>query len=250
METKTKMTRQQRRTMRFIESIIHRGFREGMQMILEQEREKLIGQRFGRLTVESVIYYDTRRRARVVCHCDCGEIVDVYLSALNSGRLKSCGCFRRDTAHEHAIDRNTIHNGTGTRLFRIWTGLRQRCHNTRSKVYKDYGGRGITVCPEWETFIPFRDWALANGYREDLSLDRLDNDGPYSPGNCRWATVAEQNLNKRNNTLVEYEGQLIPIAEAARLSGINHQTISDRHRRGITGPDLYRPASSRHDAKN
>lgn len=218
-------------------------------MIIKQQRETLVGWRFGRLTIMSVLRCDGRG-ARVLCQCDCGKVVNAQLGRLRSGELKSCGCLLRDLAREHIIDRNTIHNGTGTRLFRIWTGLRQRCHNQRSKVYKDYGGRGITVCPEWETFIPFRDWALANGYREDLSLDRLDNNGPYSPGNCRWATVAEQNLNKRNNTLVEYEGQLVPIAEAARLSGINHQTISDRHRRGITGPDLYRPVSSRHNTKN
>lgn len=232
------------RTARLIESIVRQCFREGAQIILEQQRRALVGRRFGRLTIESVLRYDGKG-ARVICRCDCGAIVNIPLNSLKRRNVKSCGCLNR----ERLVDRNTIHNGTGTRLFRIWTGLRQRCHNPRSKVYKDYGGRGITVWPGWETFIPFRDWALDNGYRHDLTLDRLDNDGPYSPENCQWITVAQQNLNKRNNVLVEYDGQLIPIAEASRLSGINRQTISDRLKRGITGTDLYRATSCRKDSK-
>lgn len=249
METITRLSRSERKKMHFIESIIRRCFREGIQEMLDRDREELVGQRFGRLTIESVPYYDARHRARVICRCDCGAIVNVFFSNIKAGYVKSCGCLARDLAREHTIERNTTHGGTGTRLFRIWTGLRQRCRNPRSRVYKDYGGRGIRICPEWSNFESFRDWAIENGYRDDLTLDRVDNDGPYSPENCQWTTTAEQNLNKRNNVLVEYDGQLIPIAEASRLSGVSRQTISDRRRRGITGPDLYRATCCRKDSK-
>lgn len=153
----------------------------------------LTGQRFGRLTV---IEEAGRVNGTVTwrCRCDCGNESIVLGTNLRAGYSTSCGCYTR----ERAATENTRHGGRHDRLYAIWTGMRQRCNNPNSQAYKDYGGRGITVCPEWDhNFAAFRDWALANGYRADLSIDRVDNNGGYRPDNCRWATWHEQRINQR-----------------------------------------------------
>jgi len=96
------------------------------------------------------------------------------------------------------------HGEARTKLYKVWIGMKGRCVNEKNIKYKNYGNRGILICNEWMQFIAFRDWATANGYKESLSIDRIDNDGNYEPSNCRWATVAIQNRNtrllRRNNT--------------------------------------------------
>lgn len=94
---------------------------------------------------------------------------------------------------------NTIHGGYGTRLYRIWKGVLSRCRNESSTDYKWYGAKGVTVCEEWNEYVNFRDWAISNGYKDDLTIDRIDPFGNYEPSNCRWATIKEQNFNKRNS---------------------------------------------------
>lgn len=131
-------------------------------------KHDLTGQRFGRL----MALYDTGERK-------------------NGKPLWECRC-------EKVIEMNTTHGGTGTRLFRIWTSMKTRCSNPNYKKYEYYGGRGIKVCDEWlHDFAAFRKWALANGYKDNLTLDRKDPDGNYEPQNCQWATWHEQRINQR-----------------------------------------------------
>lgn len=119
------------------------------------------------------------------------------------------------------------------RLYGIWTGIKGRTQNHNNKCYKNYGGRGITVCDEWEnSYEAFRDWALANGYQDDLTIDRIDNDGNYCPENCRWVDRITQNNNRRSNHFITHNGETKTITQWARETGLNSQIISGRLKLG------------------
>jgi len=182
-------------------------------------------ERFGRLVaVERV--GSTSGHARWRCVCDCGREVEVLAGHLRSGHTRSCGCARRETAA--AIARaGATHGQSRTVEFRIWTGIRTRCSNPNAPEFSRYGGRGIALCERWQRFENF----LADmGKRPSpgMSIDRIDNDGPYTPENCRWATCSEQGRNKRTNRLVNG----IPLVEAAERAGVTAATLAARLKRG------------------
>ena len=153
----------------------------------------LRGQRFGRLTVVDQLPA-INKRTMWLCKCDCGNEASVDAQNLHTGHTQSCGCLRR----ERLSKASTTHGKRNTRLYSIWNHMKTRCRTKSYHAFRHYGGRGIRVCDEWlNDFQAFYDWAMANGYRDDLSIDRIDSDGNYSPDNCRWSTMAEQNKNKR-----------------------------------------------------
>lgn len=192
-------------------------------------RKDLTGQRFGRLTVIRATDQRGPDNGTVYeCLCDCGNTCFVWnnrLTRKGHSRKRSCGCLHDET-HEQ-------HGGTGTILHHKWTGMRDRCNNPNSKQYSYYGGRGIRICDEWQnSFAAFRDWALSAGYKDGLSLDRIDVNGNYCPDNCRWISMAEQQANKRSNVRIEYNGETHTIAEWAEITGIDYKTL---HRRISAG---------------
>ena len=151
------------------------------------------GGTFGRWTVlES-------RGERWLCQCSCGAVKSVVGRTVRSGASRSCGCLKRD----NVIAKNTTHGSSNTRLFGVWCAMRKRCENNRDRSWKNYGGRGISVCEEWHDFAVFQKWALSNGYERGLTIERNDNCGSYDPSNCCFATHAIQSRNTRRNRRVE-----------------------------------------------
>jgi len=188
----------------------------------------LKGQRFGRL----LVLYDTgeRKHRNVVwhCRCDCGNEVDIRGCSLTSGNTTSCGCYNRErTAEAHTVH-GMNRQGKIHPVYHIWSTMIQRCENPNDKRYKDYGGRGIKVYKAWHDPAVFIDWALSHGWREGLTIDRIDNNGNYEPSNCRWVTRKEQARNKRSNRLITFNGKTQCLADWSRETGITCGTLWQR----------------------
>lgn len=183
----------------------------------------LTGQKYGRLTpVEFCGIKD--HKARWKCSCDCGLTVIVPANSLRTGNTKSCGCLHREIVSEIG-KKNTTHGNSHdnrTRLYTIWCGMRQRCNNKNREAYSLYGGKGVKVCDEWNDFLAFKKWAMSNGYADNLSIDRIDNNGDYEPSNCRWITasenVARANKNHTTRKVIRGEG-VSKIRQPQRIGG-------------------------------
>jgi len=157
-------------------------------------RLKLIGQRFNKLIVLEDAGNDKRGSSQWLCKCDCGTEKFIARGAnLKNNDVQSCGCYQK----ERATKLNYKHGGSGTRLYNIWRGMRDRCNNPNNQRYKNYSGRGILITEEWSDYSVFRDWALKNNYQDCLSIDRKNVNGNYEPGNCRWVDNKTQNENKQ-----------------------------------------------------
>lgn len=181
----------------------------------------LTGQKFGRLTVikrvENKVTPSGSMLAQFLCRCDCGQQKIILGTNLRRGKSLSCGCTIRK------------HGQCYTRLYRIHRDMKTRCYNQNVPNYKNYGGRGIKVCNEWlNDFTAFYKWAMVNGYREDLTIDRIDVSKEYSPENCRWVTWREQENNRRNNKFITYNNETHTVKEWARICNLTYNCI--RHR--------------------
>lgn len=184
----------------------------------------LINQKFGKLTV---LEKTGRKGEKVMwkCQCDCGNFVFVPTFVLRGGKSKSCGCLKSERMIEH----NTKHNLCQTKLYRIWKGIKQRCLNANHKQYNDYGGRGITICDDWKNdYLSFYNWSIQNGYAENLTIDRIDNNGNYEPLNCRWVDRKIQNNNSRHNHLITYNGKTLTISQWAELYNLTYTCLKNR----------------------
>lgn len=164
-------------------------------------------------------------KARFLCQCHCGEKFVCVGSAIKSGNTRSCGCLGK---------RNRLtHGGANTKLYFVWHEMKRRCSDENHRNYRRYGGRGIKVCSEWDKdFGVFKEWATNNGYKEGLTIDRINNDDGYKPSNCRWVDMKIQSLNRYNTIHVEFNGKTMTLREVESLTGIKYGTLHDRYSKG------------------
>ena len=163
-------------------------------------RENLVEKTFGRLSVLRLNHIGKWGEGFWVCLCKCGNTVVVKGPSLKSGNTRSCGCLISDTMKSKTGEKSSTykHGMRRSRIYRIWCGMLARCENKNATHFRYYGGRGIKVCKTWHCSTTFIKWAMANGYRDDLTIDRINNDGDYGPGNCRWITLKE-NVSRSNS---------------------------------------------------
>lgn len=204
-------------------------------------RNDLTGRRFNRLTVIGFVP-TPNPHSYWRCKCDCGKEVTVLGFCLTNGGTKSCGCFNSDIHSEMFKKMLYKHGQAYTRLYNVWKGMISRCYNPKTRFYHSYGGRGITVCDEWKNdVIAFRDWALENGYTEEKTIDRINNDGDYEPNNCRWVDNKTQARNTSKNVYIKHEGKRICLSELAEIYGLKADVVIARYHRGDRGERLVRP---------
>ena len=201
----------------------------------------LTGQRFGKLTVikfSKDVQSGNRKRKYWLCQCDCGNTKEVRTDSLTSGNVKSCGCLHIENSYKNLTDKYRFkpkYEIQNKRLYHIWNGMKHRCYNLEDKKYYRYGGRGISICDEWLNFDNFAKWSLNNGYADNLSIDRINNDGNYEPSNCRWTNNKQQCRNRRTNIKTQYNGKEMTLIEISEITNIPYVTLNDRYHRGDRG---------------
>lgn len=183
--------------------------------------EDLTGRRFNMLVVQRRVANSKRGQSRWECLCDCGNSTIVTASNLKTGAVKSCGCLKHK--------KHDTHHLSHTPLCKVWYKMRQRCYSINDQAYKDYGGRGITICDEWKNnFESFYNWSLANGYTDGLTIDRINNNDGYSPQNCRWSTPKEQANNRRSCRYFTFDGKTMNLMQWCNLLNLPYKIVHSR----------------------
>lgn len=181
----------------------------------------LSGQQFGKLSVLERSGRNKHKQTMWLCACECGKQITTTSGSLVSGAAKSCGCSRGEA--------NKTHGLSGTALHHTWANIIQRCENPNNSAFKNYGGRGISICDEWRyDFQTFYGWAIANGYRDGLTIERIDVNGNYDPSNCCWATRKEQGFNRRNNHRITYNEKTQTMRQWADELELDYDVIAKR----------------------
>lgn len=194
-------------------------------------RIDMTGKRFGRLVVLGFAEVDKRSRlAKWKCICDCGGLIVTTGQSLRAGFTASCGCIRIEAVAKANAARLKTHGMRGSREYRIWSLMRNRCENPNATNYAYYGGRGIAVCESWKSFESFFDDMGSAGF--EMTLERINNDHGYCKDNCRWASKIDQANNRSSNRVIEYQGQRKTLAQWADLSGLRIGTLHARLKRG------------------
>lgn len=194
----------------------------------------LTGNRYGKLLVLGLAKERIKGKVTWTCKCDCGNTIDIIGVYLTKEKgTKSCGCICKK------------HGMFGTRIYNVWHTMKERCYVPTQTSYKNYGGRGIKVCPEWQEFIPFMEWSYANGYDENAprgqcTLDRIDPNGDYCPENCRWVSMSVQANNKTDNVYLKYQGITDTLSNHARRIGISPVLAEGRYLKGMELSDVFR----------
>lgn len=197
-------------------------------------RKDITGNRFGSLVCVRYVGNTRNHDSLYLCLCDCGQESTVRRNDLMSNRTKSCGCGQGKFTH--GLSRRE--NGKKQKLYSVWIAMRDRCNNSGNKNYHNYGGRGISVCKEWGDYAFFHSWAVANGYKEGMSIERKDNDGNYDMDNCTWLPKNKQQLNTRKVKYLTLDGETHSRREWSNITGIKKDTIRGRIRKGWSVEDI------------
>lgn len=185
------------------------------------QKIEMIGQKFGRLLVIAEDKRDAQGNIYYLCRCDCGNEKIIKGVSMRKGLTQSCGCYHKERVSK-------LDPKSKRKLYRRYWSMRNRCEYTGDKHFSCYGGRGIKVCDEWKNYETFEQWALNNGFKEGLTLDRIDIDGDYSPDNCRWITHKEQQSNRRDNVYITFNGERRTVQQWSEITGIKKSTIQRR----------------------
>lgn len=199
-------------------------------------QKDLVGKRFGRLSVIKLVGRNTSKKLVYLCECDCGNMVEVVGAELRNGHTQSCGCLRKQIVQEQ----KTTHGLSKHKIRSVWRNMIARCENPDAEGYKNYGGRGITVCKEWHDLEVFAKWAFESGYSEELTIERKDVNGNYCPENCCWATMKVQCNNKRDNHFIEAYGKIRTLAQWSDITGISPSLIRYRLNKGLSMEQIIR----------
>jgi len=187
----------------------------------------ITGEKYGKLEVISYAGKTKSGNAKWLCVCECNNQKIIEATKLKNGHTKSCGCSK------------TVRNGLSrSRIYRVWKCMIARCDNYENDNYYWYGFKGISICEQWRDFITFYNWALANGYGEDLTIDRIDSNGNYCPENCRWVSQKEQCNNFSSNHTIIYKNKFYSMAKFADLLGYKYWTVSNRIKLGWTPDEI------------
>lgn len=198
----------------------------------------LTNQKIGRLTVIGLDYTKKTRKTFWICQCECGNIKSVRSDALINHKTLSCGCLHKEVAVIN-VCKNHKHKQSGTRLYAIWQSMKKRCYNPHDLSYKNYGGRGITICDEWQNnFKAFYEWAQSSGYSEKFTIDRINVNGNYEPNNCRWITNKEQCENRRSNINITIGNNTKTLKTWCEIFDLNYSMVNARYHRMLNKGEL------------
>lgn len=206
---------------------------ERNKMRAKYNNESWLGKKFGTL---SIVGFEHKENSWYwLCKCECGSEKLYNPYKVINGTTKSCGCGKITRCREMTQKYRVKHSGRKERLYHIWRGMKDRCHNPQSRDYEHYGAKGVEVCAEWlNDYATFRKWALNNGYENHLTIDRINPYGNYEATNCRWLSLSLQNRNKRKTRKIELNGREIPLVEVCEQYGLKYVTVYARiYRRGI-----------------
>lgn len=197
-----------------------------------------IGNKYNRWTILQFSHIKNRRYY-YKCKCDCGNTNIIDISSVVNGRSKSCGCYKREVDAEKGRKMLTKHNLSNTKIWKKWVSIINRCYDKNQDNYYLYGGRGIKVCDEWKSnFVKFYNWAISNGYKDGLTIDRIDVNGNYEPNNCRFITMQEQHYNKRDTIYIFNNGVKYTINDLYKTYGVDKKKIRDRYYKGMKFEDI------------
>jgi hypothetical protein len=196
---------------------------------MANKRKDITGNRYGLLTAVKPTTKSDKGLWNWLFQCDCGNKVErsvTFVSKIKTGVISSCGC------NHHLKKHGMSHKNKN--LYWVWVSMRQRCSNEKCKDYRNYGGRGIKICGDWDDYSNFHEWALSSGYYKGLTIERVDVNGDYSPSNCTWVANEKQALNTRKINKVEYKGKTMTLREVSEATGVNLNTLKNRMNKGLT----------------